>query len=315
VTVVIPTRDKGDSVVATVLGILAGNHPDFEVRIVDQSEDERTRTATEPLLGDPRVRYLRTDTKGLSRALNVGIQDSQSDIIAITGDDCEIPKGWLTAIAAAFASDSRIGIVFGNVWPGRHDRERGFVPGYVREGAALAVGLGDKHRIGGTSACMGLKRCVWEALGGFDPMLGAGARFHSAEDTDLTLRALSRGYRVYETPDMSVVHHGFYGWDQRLSLVHRYWYGSGAAFMKQLRARRWSVAIVLLRLAGGWLSSGSRVARSFGDHPHRLRGAVSFVRGSLSGAFTPVDQASGHYRPRDSTRPLPATPSPSPLTS
>jgi GT2 family glycosyltransferase len=313
VTVVISTRDKGDSVFATVRGILASDYPDFEIRIVDQSEDERTEGALKPLLEDPRVRYLRTDTKGLSWGLNVGIQGAQSEIIAITGDDCEIPKDWLRAIVTAFRFDPRIGIVFGNVWPGSHDRERGFVPGYVREGAELAQSLREKHRIGGTSACMGLRRSVWEVLGGFDPMLGAGARFHSAEDTDLTLRALSSGYLVYETPEVSVVHHGFYGWDQRMSLVHRYWYGTGAAFMKQLRRGRWDAAIVLLRLARGWVSSRSRVARSFSERPHRLRGGLSFVRGVVSGAFTPLDRSSGHYLPCRSARRLPTHAGPSPI--
>ena len=45
---------------------------------------------------------------------------------------------------------------------------------------------------------MGLRRSVWEALGGFDQMFGTGASLHSAEDLDLTLRALLKGHAIYK---------------------------------------------------------------------------------------------------------------------
>ena len=115
VSVVISTRDKGDSVVATVRGILACEYPRFDVRIVDQSKDDRTEAALRPLCGDPRVVYLRSDTAGLSSGLNAGILGAQSEFVAITGDDCEIPRNWLAASATALQVDPRVGIVFGNV--------------------------------------------------------------------------------------------------------------------------------------------------------------------------------------------------------
>ena len=306
VSIVIPTRDKGDSVLSTVLGLLAGDYTDFEIRIVDQSADRRTEAALEPLLRDPRVAYSRSDTRGIATALNAGIDRARGEIIAITGDDCEIPRDWIAAIVEAMRCDLKIGIVFGNVTPGPHDGALGFVPGYVRETADVARSLEEKHRTGGTSACMGLRRSAWVELGGFDPSLGVGARFHSAEDTDLAMRALSAGWLVSETPAIHVVHTGFYAWSQRRTLLHRYWFGSGAAFVKQLKRRPWSTSIVLARLAWGWVSSRSRVAHTFGERPHRLRGAGSFVLGFVAGAFTAVDRASGHYRSRGGAGGFPA---------
>jgi GT2 family glycosyltransferase len=313
VSVVIPTRSRGDRVLPTVLALLACDYPDFEVRIVDQSDDGRTAAALAPFLGDSRVRYARSDTRGIASALNAGIERATGEILAITGDDCEIPSDWITALVAAIESDPRVGIVFGNVTPGPHDDTLGFVPGYVRETPDVARCLKEKHRVGGTSACMGLRKSAWVALGGFDPSLGVGARFHSAEDTDLALRALAAGWIVSESPAARVVHTGFYTWAERSALLHLYWYGSGAAFVKQLKRRPWSTGIVLARLAGRWVSSRSRVARSFGERPHRLRGAVSFVQGLLAGGLVPVDPATGHYRSRTSpgglwTSPEPAEP-------
>lgn len=299
-SVVIPTRNRGDRVVPTVRALLACDYPHFEVRIVDQSDDGRTAAALMPFLGDSRMRYARSGTRGIASGLNVGIERASGEILAITGDDCRIPSDWITALVDAIESDPRVGIVFGNVIPVPHDETLGFVPGYVRETADVARCLKEKHRVGGTSACMGLRKKVWAALGGFDPSLGVGARFHSAEDTDLAMRALAAGWIVSESPAARVVHTGFYTWAERPSLLHLYWYGSGAAFVKQLKRRPWSTGIVLARLAGRWVTSRSRVARSFGGRPHRLRGAVSFVLGLVAGAFVPVDRATGHYRSRAS---------------
>src|SRR5262249_48832973 len=155
--------------------------------VIDQSDDDRTELSLQDLAMNPCLVYIRTSTRGLSAALNVGIAHARYEIIGITGDDCEVEQNWLSELVSAFTIDRRIGIVFGNILPGPHDQSHGFVPGYVRDGAFLARDISEKHHVAGTSACMGLRRSVWEELGGFDEMFGAGATLHSAEDTDLTI--------------------------------------------------------------------------------------------------------------------------------
>ncbi len=295
ITVVIPTRDRGDRVVNTVRSLLANSYPAFSATVVDQSADDRTETSLKPLLGDRRVRYLRTSTRGLSAGLNVGIDLAASELIAITGDDCTVPANWLSELATAFESHPGIAIVFGNVLPASHDCSVGFVPSYVRDDEFLARHIHDKHRLGGTSACMGIKRSVWHTLGGFDQVLGAGSPLHSAEDTDLTIRALLGGHAVYETPRVSVVHHGFYPSNQHAMLVHRYWYGTGAAFAKQVKCGRWSVVAALARLAVGWARGRPRAGVRLVRRPGRLPQLSAFARGALAGAATPVDRATGLF--------------------
>jgi GT2 family glycosyltransferase len=295
VTVVIPTRNRGDSVVRTIRTTLLNGYPDLELKVVDQSDDDRTEIFLQPLLSDPRITYIRTNTRGLSSALNVGIRCAESEIIAITGDDCEVHKDWLKELIAAFAIDRRIGIVFGNVLPCSHDHSLGFVPAYVRDTEFLARKISEKHNIAGTTACMGLKRSVWEALGGFDQMFGTGACLHSAEDLDLTLRALLKGHAIYETPRVSVIHHGFYRREERRAIVFRYWYGTGAAFVKQLKCGRLCMVTVLLRLMRGWVLRRSRMARSLGKPSQRLLQLEAFLKGFMAGAAISVDRPTGHY--------------------
>jgi GT2 family glycosyltransferase len=235
VTVVVATRSRGDSVIRTARTILTNDYPTFELRVVDQSDDDRTETSLRQYLADARVHYVRVDTKGLSSARNAGIADAQGEIIAITDDDCEVSSNWLRELVAAFVADSRIGIVFGNVVPGPHDSRAGFIPAYIREEPFLARCIDEKHEVDGVGACMGLRRSVWKDLGGFDQMLGAGAPLRANSEGDLVIRALQSGYFVYETPAVQVIHHGFRTWQEGVVLIQRYWYGTGAMYAKYFK--------------------------------------------------------------------------------
>jgi len=310
VTVVIPTRDRGSGPVGSLARLLAVDDPRFAARVVDQSVDHTTQEALAKLGPDPRLHYQRSATRGISAALNVGIEAAESELIAITGDDCEPSATWLNEMIAPFALDPRIGVVFGTILAGAHDESVGFVAGYECSDVVHAKGIRDQHRIGGTSACMALRKHVWEALGGFDEMLGVGAPLRAAEDLDFTLRALLHGVHVYETPAAKVVHRGFYPWAERAALIERNWFGTGAAFAKCLRRGQPAALLNLGHLAWRWASAGpSPVAAGLGDRP--VPGsmiAAALTRGFLSGVRTPVDRASGHYRrpsgaAADSTKP------------
>lgn len=302
VTVVIPTRGRPDSVVRALETVLANDYEPFWVRLVDQSEDNATEAAVKSFLADGRVHYTRTATKGLSAALNCGIARVTSEYVAITGDDCEAPNDWLKEMVAPFLSDPRIAIVFGNVLPGQHDPAQGFVPSYVRHEPLVVGSICNKHRVSGTSACMALRRSVWQALGGFDEMLGVGAPLRAAEEVDFTIRALLAGQSVYETPLAAVVHHGFFRWKERLPLLERNWYGTGAAMAKFLRQDPAAALLVLGRLATNWLRGRSPVAAGLGPGPRRWPSLSGFIRGFVAGALTPRERNTGYFRLREHTR-------------
>lgn len=298
ITAVIPTRDRGDSVLMPLRTLLENEYPAFEVRIVDQSASDATARVVAPCLSDPRVLYRRTPSQGLSAALNEGVRGVRTELVAITGDDCEVRRDWLERLVAGFSVDRGPAVIFGNVLPGPHDRAVGFVPGSVRSAPVLVRSVRDKYRLSGTSACMAFRRTVWQALDGFDEMLGVGAPLQAGEDTDFVIRALLAGHSVYETPEATVVHHGLVRWDLRARLIHRNWYGTGAAFAKALKRGDRRVLAALGRLAWNWAFRGSQVAGSLGDGPYRVASLAAFARGFAAGTLLPVDRRSGHFRPR-----------------
>ena len=77
-----------------VASILENGQPDFHVLIVDQSTNDDTAEAVRNLPQE-RLVYLRSDTRGVAAARNVGVAHASTNIIVFTDDDCTMPCDWL----------------------------------------------------------------------------------------------------------------------------------------------------------------------------------------------------------------------------
>jgi glycosyltransferase involved in cell wall biosynthesis len=244
---------------------------------------------------DRRLRTIRSATKGLGRARNIGIADARYDIIVMTDDDCEVPSDWLARMASCFDHPNVV-VAYCNVLAAPHDAHAGFVPDYVRQGDQLMTSLRDKCRPNGIGAGMAIKRRVVEELGGFDEMLGAGAKFTAYEDVDIALRALLRGYYVFETDRVSVLHFGFRTLTEGRELTLRNYYGIGAGLGKLVKCGQWQA----LRLVAYVLWDA--VVVPFFTHiirlkrPPVLRRFTGFTRGFFHALMTPVDKKRMQFR-------------------
>lgn len=281
-SVVIPTRGRGDLVCRTLRSVLDTEAGWFDVVVVDQSSDDATCDAVEPLLRDPRLRYLRSSTKGISAARNVGVRHSRAPLIFHTDDDCEVAPEALENFVETFRCRPRLGMAFGSVIAGSSS-SKGFIPSYQVAARQFACSIFEKHKIEGIGACFGYRRATWDALGGFDEELGVGGRYRAAEEVDLTVRALAAGIQVMETPKVSVLHHGLRLWDHADSLITDYLYGVGAMSAKQFRRGCWSYSYPLARLALRWAFGAPRV--DLGHQSRKLLRIRAFGRGFYEAAF------------------------------
>jgi glycosyltransferase involved in cell wall biosynthesis len=298
VSVVIATRNRGIGALRTIESIIYTEQADFgasvELIIVDQSDNDATECAVAPYL-HARVRYIRTTSRGLGVARNVGVAAARGEWIAFTDDDCTVGPDWLGELLRGFDVDARVGVVLGNVIEGPHDRDAVFIPSYVRNGSFLARSMADKHNVEGIGACMALRKSVWASLGGFDPLLGAGSRFHSGEELDFVIRALGAGYWVYETARAEVVHKGFRPNACKSAVAYEYCFGIGAVYLKHLKCGRWEVLLPLLQLAFRW-ALGNPVVH-YGTPPDRIPRLQGFFYGAVAGCRARVDRAAVLYRP------------------
>lgn len=294
VTVVVPTRNRPARAAATVRQLLDCDG-DFEVVVVDQSDDGATRLALAELEGAT-VRLVSTATRGVAAARNLGVAHARGALVGLLDDDCEAPLDWVPQLVAAFGTDDRVGVVFGNLQAGPHDPAAGFVGSYLRDEPCLVRHLWEQDRADGVAACMGIRREVWEQLDGFDEMLGVGAPLKAAAEGDFTLRALAAGHFVYDTPRWMAVHRGFRGWEESPDTVHRYWYGTGAMLAKPLKLGERGAWRLLTRLGWRWAFGRSPVSVGLGTSAHRLSRLSAFLRGFATGVLTPLDRSTGHYR-------------------
>lgn len=293
ITVIVSTKDRGDMVFDTIKTTLLNDYPSFEVRVVDQSADNLTEKALMPFMSDSRFYYEKITSCGLSAGRNYAVKAAKNDLIAATDDDCTTPVNWLRELAQAFSNNCNTGIVFGNVYSAHHDASLGFVPVYRRNRPYLARSIHEKHQVEGIGASMGFTKGLWEKLGGFDELLGPGAPFMAADDTDFSVRALLSGCYVYETPAFNVLHHGFRSWEQGRALIYGYLYGYGAMFAKHLKCGNWSVGFLLAQLLWRWMFGAPVV--DFGHCPSRFLRLKAFLKGFTRGCGRIVDSKNGRY--------------------
>jgi glycosyltransferase involved in cell wall biosynthesis len=293
ITVILATRNRPALAPRAAASILRSPYPAFHLRIIDQSDDASTRLALQSIADDPRVTIVAAPPRGLAASRNLGVAQSDTPLIAFTDDDCEAAPHWLPAIADAFAADPGIGLMFGTVNAPQYDRGRGFIPAYRVAVAVTAHSLRQKSSIEGFGANMALRRTIWQDLGGFDELMGAGSRFRAGEDTDFTIRALIAGHKVHECPVAVVTHFGFRRWDEAGGTIAGYMIGLGAAHAKMLRLGGLHAWQPVAELAWRWLAA--RPVADLNHLPPRFARLIGFVQGVWKGLLSPLDCRTGHF--------------------
>jgi glycosyltransferase involved in cell wall biosynthesis len=280
-----------------VSSLLSGNDGEMELIVVDQSDDSATERALDGYRSDCRLRYFRSQGRGKGAALNEGIRAANGSIIICTDDDCEAPPAWIEGMACALESQPTAVVAFCSVVPVAHDVNAGYVPAYqlkknrlLRSVSAICGGLG-------IGAGMALRRDFALSMGGLDESFGPGARFPSADEWDICMRALLSGAHVYETAELSILHDGFRTFAEGRQHARRDWIALGAVCAKPLRAGYLRAAVV-----PAWLFSTRAVLPPIVDllHFRKPRGAgriVAFVQGFAVGLGTRVDRATLRFSP------------------
>lgn len=237
-SVLIATRNRPDDLVPCLKSVLAMEHGDFEVVVLDQSTSAVSEEAVREALGAPEhLRYIRSDSKGKSAALNLLFEAACGELWAFTDDDCQVPSDWLTRIEHAFTVSPEAGIVFGQVTPGTSNTEgeHKYTPAfYFKDRRFLKTG-----EIAGMGANMAIRREVAAKVGCFDTQVGPGTPIPAAEEGDWVYRAQLSGVPILLDPEVKLIHLSWRDWDEWNRVLYGYGMGDAAFALKHTRCGDW----------------------------------------------------------------------------
>lgn len=243
-SLVVATVDRVDELRALLESLSRQTFSDFEIIIIDQNDDDRLAMLAHSFGLGMTLRHCRTAARGLSRARNIGIRVANGDIVGFPDDDCVYPPGVLEFVHQRFDADPSLATLSGPAvsQSGQHGSGR-----WTTAHGEITI---DTVWTSVIAFNFFIRSDALRTIGEFDEELGVGARFGSAEETDLVLRVMAQGGRAVYDPALLVVHP-----DKRLTVeatrrAFRYGRGLGRVLRKHRAPLRITLAF-LVRPAGG----------------------------------------------------------------
>ncbi len=219
VSVIIPTRDRGDLLAMCLDGVL--KHTDYdrlEVIVVDnESSDPATLELLERIVVDERVRVIPFPGPfNFSAMNNHAVEQAKGDVILLLNNDVDvIGPGWLKEMVS-HVMRPEVGAVGAKlIYPDDTVQHAGVVLGvggvanhFGHRAARRDVGyfglLSVVRTVSAvTGACLAVRREVFDEVGGLDAV-NLKVAFN---DVDFCLRIRERGYRNLFTPFAELYHH------------------------------------------------------------------------------------------------------------
>jgi glycosyltransferase involved in cell wall biosynthesis len=210
VTVVVPTLNRGEVLVATVRDLLEQIHRPLEILVIDQSDEQDSELLKLEQVHPGVVTYRHVAFRGLPVARNYGWMNARYDAVVYVDDDVEVPDDFVRAHLEGLRQDS-VGMVGGRIveaWDVSNGRAGPGHTGKFNSISAVANRCFDvsgffdiDHVPGGNFSGW---RDVLRGAGGFDERLGVGAAL--LEETELCLRVREAGNRVVFEGAASLMH-------------------------------------------------------------------------------------------------------------
>ncbi|MDM8521506.1 glycosyltransferase family 2 protein [Anaerolineales bacterium HSG6] len=212
VTVVIPIWNSQTWLVGCLEGLRQQSYQNFRMLLIDNGSTDNSAEFIERYY--PQVTLIRLPTNlGFAAAVNIGIQHSQTDYIALLNIDTLPHHGWLAALVNRIEnSPSNVGAISSKMLlmtdPTRiddaGDRLSWYGSATKRGHGHVAIDYTNTAEI--FSPCAGAalyRQAFFEHVGLFDERFGS-----YLEDVDLGLRGRLYGYRYLYEPSAQILHHG-----------------------------------------------------------------------------------------------------------
>ncbi len=215
ISVIIPIYNAYEETKECIDNVLGNTKIHYELILVDDcSPDERIGVLLNKMESISQVKVIHNnENKGFVKSANIGIQNSNNDIVLLNSDTKVTPK-WLQKLVAAAYSDDRIGTVtpFSNAAGAFSVPELGEneIPSFLtlEEMASLVEKVSDNINMEvptGNGFCMFIKRETINDVGIFDEKnFGKGY----GEENDFCMRAIEKSWKNIIDDSTYIYHKG-----------------------------------------------------------------------------------------------------------
>ena len=245
-SVIVCVYNRGTEVQGCLDSLLAMDHQDFEIVLVDDASTDDTPRQLEAFREthpDKPITITRNERNlGVSGARNAGLRVARGEFVFFTDSDCIVDRGWLTTLLHVLSTTNAAAVGGAAVNPSPTNlAERAYV-GQTR----ITQSRWQSRRIAGGN--MGFRRDIAVRYQ-FDEALN-----YYCDEEDMAWRLQSEGHAVINVPEAVVHHHHHLNLRGYLSMARRqgagsarYWYKTGTYVGRDLWAG--FAALVTLPLA------------------------------------------------------------------
>jgi glycosyltransferase involved in cell wall biosynthesis len=237
-SIIVPVFNRPDEVDELLESLTNQTITDFEVLIVEDGSSKTCKNICDKYMGKLDIKYFMKENSGPGQSRNYGAERAQGEYLIVLDSDVVLPEKYLEAIddelddseADAFGGPDRAHPSFTDTQKAiSYSMTAFFTTGGIRGGKKKL----DKFYP--RSFNMGIRRDVYQALGGFSKM-----RF--GEDIDFSIRIFKGGYRCRLFP-------GAWVWHKRRTDFRKFFrqvYNSGIARINLYKKYPESLKIVHL---------------------------------------------------------------------
>jgi hypothetical protein len=190
--------------------LLAQRYPDYDILLVDNNSQDGSVSYLQRAFPTVHVIPLRKNL-GFAAGNNIGLEATDSPLVATLNTDTEVTADWLGALVAGMEADAGVGMCASKMlFFHRRDRinstgialDRAGIA-WDRHGGVAEVEVADALRepFGPCAGAALYRRALLRQTGGFDPDY-----FYLYEDVDLAWRARWLGWHCCYCPDARVYH-------------------------------------------------------------------------------------------------------------
>lgn len=239
ISLLMPTLNRIEEIKVLLESLEKQTYRNFELIIIDQNQNEKISN----LLRKKRnfkIKYIKSDTKGLSFNRNLGLKYCTGDIITLTDDDAEYPEVLFEKIIQEFKNNLEINILSVRTKEKNSNKT-------IHKSPMINTAITKKNIFKtAISFTVFIKyKKITDIY--FDEQLGVGAKFGSGEESDMLLSLLHQGYKgKYIYGQELVVYHPYKDEVSNPERFYLYALGLGAVLKKEIILRRNKSYILIL---------------------------------------------------------------------